>query len=288
MLLNLHTGRLANIVIALVNIFLLLINTRAVNLSKPGVDLTGYTLTFCDEFDGSAVDTDKWNTPAQNGIRKGGYWSMDQCRVEDGNLIIKTEYKPDGKYGAGWYTGSLLTTGTFEQAFGYYECRCILPKGQGLWSAFWINCAGTGKVNGTGELGSEIDVFESPFGYKTGRDSWKVTSNIHYNGYELQTRYKNVVISALDNDPYENYNTYGVLWTEDEYIFYINGHEVGRTSYGGVSKVPEYIILSCEVDGAASVPTFGWSGDIRRNSAGQDFTAEFIVDYVRVYALAGK
>lgn len=282
---NLLIGRLANFVIAFVNIFLLIFNVDPVDIDKPAAELTDYQIIFCDEFDGDRVNTDKWNTPAQNGVRKGGYWSMDQCRVEDGNLIIKTEYKKDGEYGSGWYTGSLLSVGTFEHAFGYYECRCILPKGQGLWSAFWINCSGTGKVNGTGELGSEIDVFESPFGYMKGKDSWKVTSNIHYNGYSLQTRYQNVVISALDNDPYENYNTYGVLWTPEEYVFYVNGHEVGRSSFGGVSKVPEYMVLSCEVDGAAATPTPGWSGDIRCNREGKSFTSEFIVDYVRVYSL---
>lgn len=281
---DLFIGRLANIVIAFVNAILLLFNVSPVNSSTPEAPVAGYELTFSDEFDEGMVNCDKWNTPAQNGLRKGGYWSMDQCRVEDGNLIITTEYKEDGVYGPGWYTGSLLSIATFEQAFGYYECRCKLPKGQGLWSAFWINCEGTGKVNGTGELGSEIDVFESPFGYLPGKESWKVTSNIHYNGYSLQTRYQNVAITALDNDPYENFNTYGLLWTEDEYVFYINGHEIARSSYGGVSKVPEYMILSCEIDGAAGQPSPGWSGDIRLNCEGKNFSSEFVVDYVRVYA----
>ena len=129
-------------------------------------------------------------------------------------------------------------------------------------------------------------MFESPYGYKSGKDAWKVTSNIHYNGYELQTRYQNVVISALNNDPYENFNTYGLLWTPNEYVFYINGHEVGRSAFGGVSQVKEYMVLSCEVDGAAATPTFGWSGDIRLNRDGKNFTSEFVVDYVRVYAPA--
>lgn len=283
---NLVTGAIANVAIAIVNVVLLVFNTSMVDTSNPAADLANYTLTFYDDFDDGWVNTDLWNTPAQNGIRKGGYWSMNQCTERDGNLVIKTEYKEDGEFGPGWYTGSLLSIATFEQAFGYYECRCILPKGQGLWSAFWINCEGTGKVNGTGELGSEIDVFESPFGYLPGKSGWKITSNLHYNGYSLQTRYKNVGIFALDNNPYENFNTYSVLWTPDEYIFFINGHEVGRSDFGGVSKVPEYMVLSCEVDGAAGKPIPGWSGDIRFNKEGRNFTSEFIVDYVRVYAPA--
>ena len=286
MLTNLITGRLANTVIALVNVVLLIFNVRTVNSAKPQVNPSGYRLVWSDDFDGNSVDPTIWNVDARNGVRKGGYWHKDQCRVKDGYLVITTEYKENGVYGAGWYTGSLLSMNKKEQAYGYYECRCKLPKGQGLWSAFWLTCAGASKVNGTGKLGAEIDVFESPFGYKTGKDAWKVTSNIHYNGYDLQTRYQNVVISALDNDPYENFNTYGLLWTPDEYVFYINGREVGRSSFGGVSQVPEYVVLSCEVDGAAATPTFGWSGDIRNNRDGKNFTSEFVVDYVKVYALS--
>lgn len=281
---KLFTGRITNLLTAFVSVLLLLFNVRGVDNQKKPIDLTDYTLTFEDEFDGDALNRSVWHTHNSNGVRKGGYWSDKQCAVKDGNLVITTEYKKDGEFGAGWYTEGLSTSGTFEQTYGYYECRCILPKGQGLWSAFWLTCRGANAVNGTGTMGAELDVFESPYGYMNGKSSWKVTSNIHYNGYDLETKYKNVVISALDNDPYENYNTYGLLWTEDEYIYYVNGIEVGRSNFGGASGVPEYMVLSCEVDGAAATPTLGWSGKISLNSEGEDFTAEFIVDYVRVYS----
>lgn len=285
---KLFTGRIANFLTAVMSILLLITNTRTVKPNSKKLDLSGYELTFCDEFDGNSLNTSVWHTHNSNGVRKGGYWSDKQCSVRDGNLVITTEYKEDGDFGKGWYTGALATSGKFEQKYGYFECRCILPKGQGLWSAFWLTCPGTGKENGTGRLGAELDVFESPYGYMSGKPAWKVTSNIHYNGYELSTKYKNVVISALDNDPYENYNTYGLLWTEDEYVFYVNGLEVGRSTYGGVSEVPEYMIISCEVDGAAAQPTPGWSGDIRLNRAGNEFTSEFVVDYIKAYSLSGN
>lgn len=280
---SLFTGKLANLLTAFVNIFLLLFNTHPVDTSKPQIDLNNYTLVFADEFDGDSLNKAVWHTHNSNGIRKGGYWSDKQASVKDGKLVIRTEYLENGDFGAGWYTAGLSTSNTFEQKNGYFECRCILPKGQGLWSAFWLNNGNINQVNGNGYAGAEIDVFESPFGYKKGSDSWKITSNIHYNGYELQTKYKNVGIYTLDNDPYENFNTYGVLWTEDEYIFYVNGHETGRTDFGGVSREPEFLILSCEVDGAAATPTRGWSGIITSNPEGNAFSSEFVVDYVRVY-----
>jgi len=281
---SLVTGKLANLLIAFVNIFLLLFNVRSVDTSKPQIDLSDFTLTFEDEFDGDSLNRNIWRTHNSNGMRKGGYWTEEQATVKDGNLIITTQYREDGAYGPGWYTAGLDTSGRFEQAYGYFECRCILPKGQGLWSAFWITNNNLNLTEGNGYKGAELDVFESPFGYMSGSSSWKVTSNVHYNGYDLETKYKNVVISALDNNPYENYNTYGLLWTEDEYIYYVNGYEVGRTDFGGISTTPEYMILSCEVDGAAGTPTLGWSGIITKNAEGNDFTTDFIIDYVRVYS----
>ena len=279
---DLTLGRLANWLTAFVSALLLLVNVRSVNMKSTPIDLTDYTLAFADEFDGDAVNTNVWRVHNHAGLRKGGYWTLDQASVRDGNLVIRTEYKEDGEFGSGWYTCGLETRGKVEHKFGYYECRCILPKGQGMWSAFWLMNAHVNEVSGTGTKGAELDIFESPYYFLPGRASHLVTSNIHYNGYELQTKYKNVAITKLDNDPYENYNTYGMLWTPDEYIFYVNGHEVGRSTFGGVSQEPEFMILSCEVDGAAATPTFGWSGHMERNDR-ETFSAEFIVDYVRVY-----
>lgn len=280
---DLTLGRLANWLTAFVSVLLLLVNVRAVNMNSTPIDLENdYTLVFSDEFDGESVDTRVWGIHNFEGVRKGGYWTMDQASVRDGNLVIRTEYKEDGKFGPGWYSSGIATQRLFEHKYGYYECRCLLPKAQGMWSAFWLMNSNVNKTNGHALEGAELDVFESPYSFLPGKLSHLVTSNIHYNGYDLQTKYQNVVISRLDNDPYENYNTYGLLWTPDEYIYYVNGHEVARSDFGGVSQQEEYLILSCEVDGAAATPTFGWSGYMEHNDH-DTFAAEFLVDYVRVY-----
>ena len=279
------SAKFLNFMIAFVNIFLLIFNTSSATKNTAKIDLTGYELTFSDEFDGEGLDTAKWGRHG-GAVRKGGYWSLDQARVENGNLIITTEYRADGESGPGWYTCGLDTSRSFKQAYGYFECRCILPKGQGLWSAFWMINGNVAKESEDARQGAELDIMESPFWHLGGRNSWKITQNIHYSGYELETKYKNVGIFSLDNDPYENYNTYGLLWTPDEYVFYINGREVARSTYGGVSTQPEYMIVSCEVDGGGGAPTFGWSGNIEKNDKAA-FRAEFKVDYVRAYSLPG-
>ena len=257
-----------------------------------------FDLVWADEFDGDALDTTKWDdnqsvdTLHWGPIRKGGYWHKDMVNVRDGNLVISTEYKseplpgntfgsPDS-YGEGYYTGMIATAGKQDFLYGYFECRAILPKSTGMWSAFWMMNEGVYNVDGSGQDGTEIDVFESMY-YK---DAWwgagdAVVSGIHYDGYG--DGHQGASIGKwFVNNPYEEYNTYGVEWNENEYIFYINGVECGRLSQGGVSRNPEYLILSCEVAGENGVANADRHGTGKISLEPGD-TAEFIVDYVRVY-----
>lgn len=244
------------------------------------IDLSGFTLVFEDSFEGSVLDERCWSH-YHPGIRKGGYWDEAQTVLRDGCLVIRSEYLPDGKYGAGYYTDRIDTRRKYLQTYGYFECRCILPAAQGLWSAFWLSSENI--ANGVpGTQGTEIDVFESPLYYRGiyGLENGLVTSNLHYGGYELGHRYRNVTVAKAQS-PYSQFNTYGLEWNENEYIFYINGIETGRSSFGGVSKVPEYMLLSTEFDGVGGQPFYGWSGIATRNR--DELPAEFIVDYVRAY-----
>ena len=245
-----------------------------------------FELVWADEFDGDSLDAGKWEGHYCNGeearIRRGSYWHTDMATVKDGNLHIRTEYYPDGYNGngkPGWYTCGIDTNGLYLQKYGYFEVRCILPKGNGLWSAFWMLCDGMGNVDGGGTDGAEIDIFEAPFyGAKHPR---QVSSNIHIDGYGADLKSKNVCEPyVLFNNPYEEFNTYGLEWNENEYIFYVNGIETGRSSFGGASQVPEYLILSVEVGGADAVTGQSWGGSTLQTG---DETSDFIIDYVRAY-----
>lgn len=85
---------------------------------------------------------------------------------------------------------------------------------------------------------------------------------------------------VLFNDPYEEFNTYGVEWNEDGYTFYVNGIRTGHSDFGGASRVPEYLILSVEVGGTDGVPGNSWAG---APLAPDSETSDFIVDCVRAY-----
>lgn len=245
------------------------------------VDMSQFHLTFEDNFDGNAVDESKWFN-ARLDVRKGGIWNPSMVHVQDGNLTIECKYLEDGLRGPGYYTARIDTTGKYEQTYGYFECRAKLPAAQGLWSAFWLS-SHTVQPGVPGIMGTEMDVFESPLYYRKnlGLENGLVTSNLHHGGYDLHHRYHNVTV-AKANNPYEEFNTYGMEWNPDGYTFYINGHETGHSRYGGVSRVPAYMILSMEVDGAGGRPAHGWSGIITKNDP-EALPARLVVDYVRAY-----
>ena len=236
--------------------------------------LDGYTLVFEDNFDGDELNTDIWEYRA-SGARRGGYNAPSQVEVRDGNLVITAEYLKDGTYGEGWYAGMIRLKERYCK--GYFEMRCIANKGKYFWSAFWLqgDSSYNAAVSKGGIGGAEIDIFESA----NNVSRWlkgSVTHAIHCGGVDGATEgFQSLALGAFyGNNIFEEYNTYAVEWNEDEYIFYINGVETRRSSFGnGVSEVPEEVIVSLEI------PTPEELDELDKDT----YHSEFIVDYVRIY-----
>lgn len=286
---------------SLISVLIALAAILNVNIGLPikptgqELDLTQFTLVWEDNFEGNEIDPQKWDT-AQfvdglhwGAIRRGGYWHSDMAFVSDNTLKIRTEYFDVGKdpqngYDAGYYSAHITTKGRYQQCFGYFEVSCKLPPAQGLWAAFWMMNSGVFNVDGDGKDGTEIDIFES-FSYK---DAWwgagdAVSINLHFDGYGDAHQGKRLGLYYVES-PYDTFNTYGVEWNENEYIFYINGVECIRTDFGGVSQNPQYMILSVEVggdDGIAAGTRTG-SGVITKTPE-ENWPVDFEVDYVRAY-----
>lgn len=248
------------------------------------LDMSKFTLTFADEFDGNLLNPDIWSGHyvwGKTEVRRGGYWNEKMASVADGYLTITTAYLENGAEPgdkAGYYNYGLDTaprdgkTG-FEQKYGYFEVRCKLPKGSGIWAAFWLLCDGVYDEANGGRTGAELDVFESPY-YNSFINN-TVSSNIHIDGYNDFHKNLGAQKYIVRGNPYEEFNTYGVEWNSKEYIFYINGTETFRTDYGGVSESPEWLILSVETDGNNAVPS--------QNIIEGFEKTEYVIDYVRAY-----
>ena len=236
------------------------------------LDLSDYNLVFSDDFDADELNTDVWYTRG-NGARRSGYNGASQVKQENGNLIITGEYLENGEYGEGWYAGAIALKQKYTK--GYFEIRCICNDSDDFWSAFWFqgNFPYDHERSKGGVGSAEIDIFEA-FGngkiLKSKRNALDQT--VWCNGFDDDPEHLDKCsFSSIGNDIFHEYNTYGLEWTDDEYIFYINGIETGRTSFGnGVSTDKEELIVSLEIPEA----------EITLDKSEK---TEFIVDYVKVW-----
>ena len=221
-----------------------------------------WKLVWNDEFEGTVLDESKWDIP--EGKRRDGWWSRKAIALDGkGNLVINV-FKDGDKY----IDGCVRTKGKFEHTFGYYVARVQFQKQQGHWSAFWLYNASVGRVGDEGRDGTEIDIMEKPW-----LDD-RVQQTLHWDGYGEHHKSEGKVVTFPG--VMEGFHTFGLLWTPDEYVFYIDGKETWRTKAGGVCQVPLYIKLSDEIG--------KWAGDIKLAK----LPDPFLVDYVRVYDLVNN
>ena len=221
---------------------------------------TGYQMVWNDEFDGTTVNLAKWNFRAEGTVRNFGTVSRQTITLDgNGHVSIKVTKDSNGKY----YIGELGTSGIFETTYGYFECRALMNKQLGPHVAFWLQSNDMGKTLDPAKDGTEIDVFE--YHRKT---PTIVYHNLHWDGYGTnhKTTGKQVPYATIA----DGYHTFGLEWTKDVYIFYVDGQETWRST-SAVSQRNEYLILSTELT--------GWGGD----PALGNFPDEVIFDYVRVY-----
>ena len=259
-------------ILAVVEVLQMLVFGMPLTPRGQELDLSGYSLVVYDEFDGDTLNTDIWEYRG-NGERRGGYNASSQVSVKDGNMIITGEYLTDGEYGEGWYTAAVKLKERYKQ--GYFEIRCICNDSPGYWSAYWIQADApyTAEISKGGVGGAELDIFESA-DYSDGK--YCVTQTIHCAGVDGEPEgFQSAMLGKFyGNNITKEYNTYGLEWTEDEYIFYVNGVETVRSTFGnGVSQVEEDVIVSLEIPDISELEGLDK----------ETFKTEYIVDYVKIY-----
>jgi beta-glucanase (GH16 family) len=117
------------------------------------------TLVWADEFNGTTLDGAKWT--AENG---GGGWGNGELQyykaanatVSSGTLKITAKKE---RVQANNYTSARIKTYLKgDWTYGRFEARIKLPKGAGLWPAFWM--MPTDSYYGTWPRSGEIDISE--------------------------------------------------------------------------------------------------------------------------------
>jgi beta-glucanase (GH16 family) len=237
-----------------------------------------WQLVWQDEFDGPtgrSPDPTRWNFDV------GTDWGNQQLEYDTsrpenvsldgaGNLAIVA--RAESWLGSSYTSGRIHTRGHFEQAGGRFEARMKLPRGQGLWPAFWLLGANFESV-GWPTCG-EIDILEF-----RGQEPSVLHGSLHgpgYSGGNAVTRSYTVPGVTLDSD----FHVYAVEWSPTRITWFVDGDSYFSVTSrdlppGGrwVFDHPFFIILNLAVGGGFVGPPDGSTS----------FPQQVLVDYVRVY-----
>ncbi len=252
---------------------------------------TQWNIIWNDEFnqpDGSSPDPTKWGYD----VGGGGFGNNQQeydtsrtnnARIEGGHLMIEADqetYTGTNKVTRNYTSARMLTRGKGSWTYGRIEARIKIPRGQGIWPAFWT--LGTNIDAGVGwPTCGEIDIMEN-IGKPS--DQNLVHGTIHgpqsggdYNGGSgVGTSYPLPGGAALADD----FHIYAVEWTNNQIKWFLDTHQyftaTAASLPGGATWVftqPQFLILNVAVGG-------NWPGYPDETTV---FPQQMLVDYVRVY-----
>jgi beta-glucanase (GH16 family) len=231
------------------------------NTSTPAHILKTYQVVWEDNFDGTTLNTSKWKY-RNEGKPAGKYATVSRNNIEldgKGNMLIKITKDSEGKY----YTGALFTRKIFETTYGYFECRAAMHKQLGPEVFFRLLSDSYGKTLDPAKDGAIISIFQY---YRKAPD--KIQHAVYWNGFgaDRQKVNKQIQLKGIDT----GFHTFGLEWTQEEYIFYVDGKETWRTSEA-VSQCNEYLNLAADLAGFGGDPAEG------------NFPDAITFDYVKVY-----
>ncbi len=239
----------------------------------------GYTLAWSDEFNGASLDAAAWSAEQGDGCPGLCGWGNNELQYylpppnnlffQDGKMIIEAKAEA---YGGKSYTSSRIKTQnkkTFK--YGRIDIRAILPKGSGIWPAFWM--LPQANVYGGWPRSGEIDIME----LKGGEPS-RSLATMHFgpgpNSTYISRSY--TLSSGTFND---QFHVFSIEWKQDQIKCFVDNNLFSTISKAdlGVNTYPFneqfYFLINLAVGG-------NFPGPVNENTT---FPQWLIVDYVRVY-----
>ncbi len=244
----------------------------------------GYVLDWHDEFD-APISPDRWVVfiPPE---RQSWARSSREAVAHDGSNLVLNAIQKGNEFLYGWLT----TQPIYRRRYGYFEARLAAPAARGWRAAFWLMSPTLGRPVDRPDLaGAEVqilsrigtDLADRAFSHAV---YWNPPEGLPY----LVTNREGVVRVAsnapppagagslvdtsAEKDKSDSFHIHGLLWTEREYVFYVDGRETWRTGRG-IAHVPHFLCLALLPDPR------GTERPMR-----VDTPARMLCDYVRVYA----
>jgi beta-glucanase (GH16 family) len=177
-------------------------------------------------------------------------------------------------YGSCEYSSARIKTkGRFAFTYGKVSARIKIPRGQGIWPAFWMLGA---NIDGRSWPGcGEIDVMEV-----IGREPRLSHGTIHGPGY-AGAQGPSSTWSPASGEVGDDFHVFALDWEPERLRFYVDGQLYATRT---PADIPEdetwvfdhdfFLLLNVAVGGT-------WPGD---PDASTPFPSELLVDWVRVEA----
>ncbi|HLP75728.1 MAG TPA: glycoside hydrolase family 16 protein, partial [Candidatus Paceibacterota bacterium] len=241
---------------------------------------TGWSLVWSDEFnqpDGSSPDSAKWSYDTG-----GGGWGNSELeyytsrtnnvRIEGGKLVI--EARQENYLGSNYTSARLKTKGKVSWAYGRIEARIQIPRGQGIWPAFWM--MGTNVDSVSWPTCGEIDIMEN-----IGKEPTQVHGTIHGPGYSGSSGIGGPFTLPGGGAFADAFHVYAIEWTTNQIKWFVDGYQFFSVNAASlpagttwVFTQPQFILLNLAVGGV-------WPGNPDGTTV---FPQRMTVDYIRVYA----
>jgi beta-glucanase (GH16 family) len=238
--------------------------------------MTPPSLLWSDEFDapaGSPPDPETWAFETGDGGWGNGelqaYTAGPENAFHDGRGCLVIRAIREG----GRYTSARISSKRrFEFGHGRLECRAVLPRGAGLWSAIWSLGASIDTI--PWPACGEIDIVEN-----VGHEPDRIFGTVHCPGRSGKNGVSGAVrsaeplhagfhIFAIDRRPGR------ISWSLDGVPYF----SVTREDLGAVwvFEDPFYVLINLAVG--------GWlGGDVAPETA---FPADLRIDYLRLFDIA--
>lgn len=240
----------------------------------------GYRLIFNDEFNSDELDASKWNSRYRWGpewtINNEEQYYVDILREPDfghspfeldgENLTVSVTRTPDHLKSRAnnkkYLSGAMTTFGKFKMRYGYVEMRARLPKGKGLWPAFWL------LHNQENGIRPEIDVVEMLGGQP---NVVYQTYHYFYNNWKLQSTPS---YEVWGDDFSDDFHTYGMQWEPGLITWFVDGEARNSFANNNVAAEDMYLLINLAVGG-------NWAGT---PDSSTQLPAKFTIDYIRAYS----
>ena len=244
-------------------------------------DKEGWALVWNDEFDGPALNLEKWSYEIGGhgwGNNELQYYSDDDSTafIQDGKLVLRADIVPQGTGSSDnlryFSSARLRTSGKGDWRYGRIEVKAKLALGQGIWPAIWM--LPTDWMYGGWPESGEIDIMEH-VGYDPGR----VHGSIHTGSYNHKINTQRGGSKLLDKISSKFY-VYAIEWYEDRIDFLIDDSKYFSFQNDGKNDFNTWpfnqrfhLLINIAVGG-------DWPGSPDETT---QFPTEMEVEYVRVY-----